>query len=718
MSQLKPFIYLFTVLCVSLLTFTGCSDDEKESEGNSGILQLSVGFNSKTITVETKADADTDSCKVLIKNSDGNIIQKFEKVADIPSELWLIAGKYTIEASTGTPKTAEFDKPYYSGLADITIQANKANKHEITCRLSQSKVSVVYGKNLNSYYTDYTTVISLDATKLEFKKDSTKIGYFYAPDGDKDLLCKVTGKNNQSEDITSEYIIKNIKPYTHYIINVDINNSDDGGLKFTIEAEENPDVKEDDINVSIKKYPEIKGLQDNIETTDFVFFEDPTNGSYSLKASSALGIKEFIINNSFLNDIISRENVNFMRLSFDELNDLKIKGFEFEPNSDPVNGMKEFTVKIPVKTTNAKAKESFTVSVTDTHNQMRTKSYTMLISDMKASTDWRTNDVDAWATHAFLHGKWFPSSVPSGISMEYKKTSDPSWTPIPNNMIDFTEKATTKQFFARIDYPASESAVTYEYRVLEGGKTSYSQTFTTEAALPLPNGSFDNWYHNGQFYTPNSTANAFWGTGNNSFTRELTTPIETPVVTAGGKAARLKSQSAPLVGFAAGNLFTGDFEVKGSGGEIAMGRIFNSRPTKLTGYYQYATDTINVGGIITFPSGKQVNVVVGSPATCAIYIVMTSEPFKVSTNTPSSLFDLETQRFKDITFAYAELPIEKCVNTNGAYKDFELNLQYLKDEKPENLYITIVCSADRYGDYFKGSYASELFLDDFKLIYE
>lgn len=718
MNTFRQLIYAFTGLCLALLFLIACSEED-ERLGNEGLLQLSLGFNSKTITVETKADTDTENCKVWIKNDAGDIIRKYEKATDIPAQLWLITGTYTVEASTGTPKTAEFDKAYYKGESEITIQANKTVKKEIVCRLAQSKVSVVYDEDLNTYYTDYNTTVSLGTSKLVFAKENTQIGYFYAPDGDKDLLCKVVGKNKNSEEITSEYTIANIKPYTHYIIHVNVTvnnpNTSNGGLKFTIETEEDLETKEDDIDIGIKKYPGIHATQDDVETTEFVFFEDPGNGIYTLKASAAFGIKEFIVNNPFLSDILEgKTSVNFMNLSAAERTDLTSKGFLFTP--EPVKGIKELTVQIPVKTATAKEKKDFIVSVTDMHEQNRTAQYTMFISDMMVATDWHKSHVDAWATHAFLRGKWFPATQPSDIKINYKKTADTQWTEIPTNAITFDPA--TKRFFVKIDYPLSENGISYEYTVSEGGKTSSSQVFTTEAAIPLPNGNLDDWYHTGSFYVPNKSANGFWGTGNNSFTPQLTTPTESPVVTSGGKAAHLKSQSAPLVGLAAGNLFAGDFQMDGMGGKITMGRLFGSRPAKLKGFYRYAPGTIDNGGTITLPSGKKVNIVTGTPDTCAIYILMTSEPFTISTVTPSTLFDLDTQRFKDIVFAYAELPASQCGSTNGAYKSFELPLQYLKEEKPENMYMTIVCSADKYGDYFKGSSTSELFLDDFELIYE
>ena len=47
----------------------------------------------------------------------------------------------------------------------------------------------------------------------------------------------------------------------------------------------------------------------------------------------------------------------------------------------------------------------------------------------------------------------------------------------------------------------------------------------------------------------------------------------------------------------------------------------------------------------------------------------------------------------------------------------QVKLQYLKkDVKPE--YIGVLATSSKYGDYFQGAVGSELYIDDFELVYD
>ena len=68
--------------------------------------------------------------------------------------------------------------------------------------------------------------------------------------------------------------------------------------------------------------------------------------------------------------------------------------------------------------------------------------------------------------------------------------------------------------------------------------------------------------------------------------------------------------------------------------------------------------------------------------------------------------------------AYGELPLKECVSTNGTWKEFTIDLEYKTLEKPNDMYLIVVASASKYGDYFTGGDGSILYVDDFELIYD
>ena len=53
--------------------------------------------------------------------------------------------------------------------------------------------------------------------------------------------------------------------------------------------------------------------------------------------------------------------------------------------------------------------------------------------------------------------------------------------------------------------------------------------------------------------------------------------------------------------------------------------------------------------------------------------------------------------------------VKECVSTNGAWKEFTINLEYKTQEKPGDMHLIIVASASKYGDYFTGGDGSVLY---------
>ena len=126
--------------------------------------------------------------------------------------------------------------------------------------------------------------------------------------------------------------------------------------------------------------------------------------------------------------------------------------------------------------------------------------------------------------------------------------------------------------------------------------------FTTGTAVELPNGSFDEWHKVNKVWEPWAEGgNPIWDSGNDGATtlgESITVPTSDTWsgAPAGGQAAQLGSKFVGLgsVGkFAAGNLFIGEYvRTDGTNGILSFGKEFTARPTKLKGYYKYATAPI------------------------------------------------------------------------------------------------------------------------------
>ena len=310
--------------------------------------------------------------------------------------------------------------------------------------------------------------------------------------------------------------------------------------------------------------------------------------------------------------------------------------------------------------------------------------------------------VNAWSKYAF---------VEANCSFEYVKQGETSWNKV-------SAKADGSKVSAKIE--GLQPATAYQCRLVDAsGSVLGESTFTTETATPLYNGNFDLWHQDGKTWYAGEAGHSFWDTSNPGTTTGLGAVVNinptqgnsTVVHTPGGKSAELKSQFK--VKFAAASLYTGSFGslVGMNGAKIKFGRSFASRPFALHGFFQYAPVAVTHIGD-NQPAGTLSK---GDMDVCSIYIALAKESYTVDNTKAETFIQFKTD---NNIIAYGELPLKECVSTNGTWKEFTIDLEYKTLEKPNDMYLIVVASASKYGDYFTGGDGSILYVDDFELIYD
>ena len=358
-----------------------------------------------------------------------------------------------------------------------------------------------------------------------------------------------------------------------------------------------------------------------------------------------------------------------------------------------------------------------TVKVDPTTNKYE---YTFTIGKLEKDCSLSAN---AWSNFAYFTAADISGTTADmALKFQYRKKGEEAWTDVtanPDSKNYITDKIT-----------GLTPATTYEYQLVGTANETTSiigrvATFTTETAIALINGNFDDWYTNDEVQYPASKeyvqnyGSSFWDTSNPGtkiVSINATQGVTSPVHTASDKAksAQLKSELVDLVvftKFAAASLYTGTFNdlVGTKGAKIDFGQPFKSRPTALHGFYQYAPKNIdNVGDKQPANTVKK-----GDMDICSIYIALSKKKYTVDNTNPSTFINFESD---ENIIAYGELPAADCVNTNGEWKEFTINLKY-KNITDKPLYLIIVCSSSKYGDYFTGGKGSCLHLDDFELLY-
>lgn len=332
------------------------------------------------------------------------------------------------------------------------------------------------------------------------------------------------------------------------------------------------------------------------------------------------------------------------------------------------------------------------------------REYTVILKVPTASPDLQTEDIanDAskvWGQFAYLSGTC--KLTEGEVVFNYKKKVDADWITVPAELVDNaenTEANPEKRYQAKV--APLELGTEYEYYIACGDEQGATMPFTTEALdANLTNLGFDTWAQSGKNWFPNADAsNSYWATGNKGVTivgNSTTVPVDGSDAHS-GKAAKMETiGGVMLVGYAAGNLFIGDYATNmgDPASSVSFGRSYaGARPVKLSGYYKYAPGTSMSGGSV--PADRTLTV-----DECDIYIKLWSGE---------------------------EVIAEEHFVTNetvSEYTKFELPITY-KDTAKRPDKITIVATSSRYGGEFSGmkvvgqlSAGSTLWVDDFELSY-
>ncbi len=235
---------------------------------------------------------------------------------------------------------------------------------------------------------------------------------------------------------------------------------------------------------------------------------------------------------------------------------------------------------------------------------------------------------------------------------------------------------------------------------------------------PLPNGGLEDWMETMNSFSgkhanwfPYSTeTEAFWGSGNTTLGGDVTFPdSDVRPGSTGVKSARLASQSAPIVGLAAGNLFTGRFMgLSGvTGGKVEFGQPFNTRPEALKFWYKAAPGIVD-----KVKAGATVGPAIGDRDIYRVFIALVDSgfPHTVDTTKPETFVDWATD---PRVVAFGEMVSSETV---AEWTEKTIELEYRGGDRTPT-HIIVVATANMYADYFVGSTQSVLYVDEFELVY-
>lgn len=670
-----------------------------------------IEFDAVSSDVSVKSTGESSPIALAIYRSGSDEpVEVIEDCASVLEPLKLKTGHYTAVATCGESlsegSAAAFDSPFYSDTETFVIKNGVSETLDMTLVLDAVKVTTEFSEEIRENFKSYVLTVSNGVSELVFSNlDETvdRDGYF-AVTGTLEWSLALTNNDGEVyETLTGSY--EEVKPKQHYALSFRMaEKQPEGGAVISIVVDDSMTEKVHDIllDFSVKDKPEISASF-SLDSPLSFYTGDATEKILYLNLKHPA--TSFLISHDDEGLVAAGlpEEVELVNASEEMLSSLAGLGITAPSVTaevlNPEIDLTGFFSSLPAGT------YGFEIFV---QNDAEGELLQEISFEVKPVVE--TLTANAWARFAYLSGRWLTEDQPEGLGFQYR-TGDEEWT---NVDADVTVNAEAKTFEAELHGLAAGTQ--YEYRAVTAAfRENQPVQFTTETEQVLHNMSFDKWYMDGKAPMPNASADyKIWDSanpGSASFNIVPTTQETSNLAVTGENksAAKLTTLSAPVVGLAAGNIYTGIFEgtVGGlipSGAALEWGVLFSSRPLALKGFYDYRPVAIDVAKDPYADMEGQTDI-------GQIQFILTDwdAPFRIDTSA-GTFVDVQNDEH---IIAYASMNLGQ---TDG-YQPFTLELEY-RDRTRTPKYIVIVAAASKYGDYFTGGVGSTLYLDEFSFVYD
>lgn len=723
--------YIIFLLVGTILSLVSCKEDTGIAE-TEGILKLSVGVSDKVEVVSRSLAEEEQSvleknCKVRIYSGE-TLVQKYQGIENLPAEIALANGTYSVRVTAGDSVAASFEQRFFEGIKEFAIAKGETSTVEVNCGIANTVVAIAWDQSLQQVFKDDCQVTITSATgELVYSSANADVkGYFSLPEDNRKLTCKFSATTLGGEEYVRTTELSDVKDATLYNLTYSYSSVEQGptgGAALQIQIDETPLVEEEHV-ITIKQRPVITckdGEETAYDLDQPMYLELKAKKDFYVQVATSSTLKSLIIHNEHFQEWGFWNQFDMLYL---EEQDEKLKefGISVSDKKQTLSGdvwTIQFAKELIAKMTANEGSVSTTIEAVDDEGKIRKVVWNIVASSATVVTD-EIIPYEVWTSKATLRGTVTTALESSVPKIRYRAKNTADWTTVEATLV---EKAFSKEI------TGLTPGTTYEYQAMDGEKaSSVTYEFTTETAFQPENAGFEYTSKSVPTLIYGSGQNMWWDTGNHGSAKastDLTTP-DTSVKHSGNQSLLLASKKPNIMGigkFAAGNLFAGKYlDTDGMDGVLGWGRPCTSRPKALKVWVRYEPGIVDEGGDhIADGETDQGIIYVAVGDWAGQEAVGETWPFVVRTKKSSSLFSTAKGTYSgDGIIAYGEKIFTEAYKDGENMKELTIELYYDSyggtQRKPTS--IIIVSSASRYGDYFEGSTSSRMWLDDMELIYE
>lgn len=722
--------YCIILFVGTILGLVSCKEDTGIADAE-GILNLSVGVSDKVEVVsrslaEEEQNVLGENCKIRIYSGE-TLVQKYQGIDNLPAEIALANGNYSVRVTAGDSVAASFEQRFFEGIKEFAIEKGETSTVEVNCGIANTVVAIAWDQSLQEVFKGdcQVTITSATGELVYSSANADAKGYFSLPEDNRKLTCKFSATTLGGEEYVRTTELSDVKDATLYNLTYSyssIEQGPTGGAALQIQIDETPLIEEEHV-ITIKQRPVIT-CKDGEETTydleQPMYLELIAQKDFYVQVATSSTLKSLIIHNEHFLEWGFWNQFDMLSLEGQE-EALKQFGISVYEKKQTLTGdvwTILFAKKLIAQMTGAEGSVSTTIEAVDAAGKSRKVVWNIVASNATVVTD-EIIPYEVWTSKATLRGT-VTTALESVPKFRYRAKNTADWTTVEATLV---ENAFSKEI------TGLTPGTTYEYQAMDGEKaSSITYEFTTETAFQPENAGFEYTSKSVPTLIYGSGQNMWWDTGNHGSAKastDLTTP-DTSVKHSGNQSLLLASKKPNIMGigkFAAGNLFAGKYlDTDGMDGVLGWGRPCTSRPKALKVWVRYEPGIVDVGGSHISKDETDhgiIYVAVGDWAGQEAEGETWS--FVVRTKNSSSLFSTAKGTYSgDGIIAYGEKIFTEAYKDGENMKELTIELDYDSyggtQRKPTS--IIIVSSASRYGDYFEGSTSSRMWLDDMELIYE
>lgn len=709
----------YIAMLLTALTGASCSQDETPAgDGRTGVMAMTIS----TSRAEDNGEYDPlQYQKVYIYNSEGGLLRKYAAKDDIPERLELLSGTYRVAVEAGEQVPADFSKRFYKGEETFTVKPGETTHAEVVCKIANTVVEVKFDasivENLDpGYFVWIAGTDKFDEAKaesgavpaLKFTDEGT--GYYTLPAGTTSLAWMFRGTHTSGKQVEMENTLTEVKAGGKYVFTFRYSPDLPGYIDaLLIRVDTETEDKDDKIIFSPDPALLTEGF-DNDEVQKY------TSGEKKYRIMAFAELKKFTVSvgdDSY--DLLTGTHEGISFTPTDKYNtELTLSDAFF---AGLAGG--DHAVTIHVEDANGGSNEISTtyrlqglVPVTEKSYDLWANTVTLQVVDFTRSANVTFGLCGSDGQWKYLTGtSQGDDFISATYAPEWENKTEADWS-TPNTVLPYSRIK---------DGTGISAGNTYDYKATINGAEHTGQ-FTTQAGNAMTDGSLEMWRSDKQF--PGSgTKYTFWGSGYNSFAKDLCTRDDTMPGRVGSYCAKLTATYNTLAKVPApGNLFTGDFGISlvPMGGNVSFGKNFtyNARPKAIKFKYHATIGLVDYN----LHEGK---IPVGEMDKARVFVCIVdwSAQQKVfaGTKAPTGTWDPETQTeaANGPIIGYASKFIDETT-PGDEMVEITMPINYYQNTAvaPQGKFnIAVSCATSAYGDFMDACTTNVMYIDDFEWVY-